>query len=393
VPGRDTEQLTATGPEQASAGRQVSRQTTAGPQVSSRTLALIVGAVQGGASNSAIARAVSAGRVQRPTLQRALKVSGDSDELIAWAKQFAGLDLRVEAGRLKIAGSLTTAKSPAMRRMLEEVIGSDTVAELDLRDHPNVVVGGFPEGGEKAQKIDPGHITTIEHHAPGHGIAKLMHEIMENFHGHRHAPREASPTERYEHAHEHGGITAESAVIKELRPGSGGRVADRATAEVVKDGAKVQYLINDFEDHFLTYRVTNPRLGAKMHIGDVRTLPAKELARITVANASDGADASNVAKLLQAHPTATALVRGPRAADFKKRVLQITGKALFAALAVSDGDDKTLTVTIREPSPAPDPATDLPESKSQTTPAAPASTWDDDDVFSMLTVPAPPAIK
>lgn len=97
----------------------------------------------------------------------------------------------------------------------------------------------------KEQRIDIDDVDNIERWAPGHGVAKLLHEIVENYEGH-------DSGFDFEKAHS-AGIDAEVAVVKDLAgPGAGRGGVARGT-DTAQPGVTLWAF--DYITHFLVIEV------------------------------------------------------------------------------------------------------------------------------------------
>ena len=280
-------------------------------------------------SGHSVATAADAQRLQRAVgnratgrlLQRRLKFSGDWEEFYDTVKPYVDMTLTYREGFVSYARVGSNPRSPALHALLVKVIDdSEHTASIDFRAGANVQVGSFPEQGpapNRPQVIHPLHIAAIERGAPGHGIAKIAHELYENYEGVRHARNQPAldPRAVYEHAHAHGGVVEEGKVAKDLA-GSGLRRGDRMETVGGKKAGEPQRItqVQDFETYFLRYAITHPGHGAAWTVEDVETVKRAEVKQLAVPR-GDKADAiAAVAGLLREHRFSFARVDGPELA-------------------------------------------------------------------------------
>lgn len=133
-------------------------------------------------------------------------------------------------------------------RLLAIVADPAKDAELHLgHAQPGVIYGGFRAGGEQLVDIDD--IENVERWASGYGIAKLLHEIVENWSGHSGGTTQGVA---YPQAHEQG-MLAESRVVAGLPAGAG---AGRGGARYYDDQSTGTFWqATDYLTHFLVVRL------------------------------------------------------------------------------------------------------------------------------------------
>ena len=234
---------------------------TGGARGATRAAGAAIGRLQRSAGNRAVQRAVAA-----RTLQRRIKARGDVDGFIAIAGPATGLGFSHDAGTGITAvepGAGGKARSPSFRRLLLDIAQSGDDVELEFgRKLPNTLVGSFPtkgpdEHGHLEQRIDLDDVEAIERGAPGNGLAKLAHEIAENFHGHAH-PVHGSGDERaqarFQSAHFGGGVPAEEAVLRDL--GIGGERLGERTLWGGPDGKTAVGFVVDYVKYLLLQKIT-----------------------------------------------------------------------------------------------------------------------------------------
>ena len=314
-----------------------------------------------------VATAADAQRLQRAVgnrasgrlLQRRLKFSGDWEEFHDTVKPHVDMTLTHRAGFVSYTKVGSNPRSPALQALLVKVIDdSEHTASIDFRAGANVQVGSFPEEGpapNRPQVIHPLHIAAIERGAPGHGIAKIAHELYENYEGVRHARKQPAlgPRAVYEHAHAHGGVVEEGKVAKDLA-GSGLRRGDRMeTVGGEKPGESQRITqVQDFETYFLRYAITHPGHGAAWTVEDVEIVERAEVTQLALPLGGNADEIAAVAALLREHKFSFARVDGPELAvrDFvaafrqKHRGLE---DAIWASGAASAAG--ALVVSIHKP--------------------------------------------
>ncbi|MGW5239305.1 eCIS core domain-containing protein [Monashia sp. NPDC004114] len=268
-----------------------------------------------------LAHTVQQRGVERPIAQRRLIATGsqaDVDSFIDLVAPAIGQDLKRDPLTNEIqaiASRVVPATSPALEGILTTIM-NDRVqdAEVNFGTHQvGVSVGAFPTPsdltGSRVQRIDMDDVLAIEGGAPGNGIAKLAHEISENYHAHAAVP--APGVDLFTDAHE-AGLQAESSVAESL-VGPGRRVA--AAGLTVGD---VETRIHDFENYYLMFDRTR-HAGGDFTISNVRRV-AKNVASVDVIDhfvidsdalpAAGGAAIAGVAAALAIDTLSTVLVEG-----------------------------------------------------------------------------------
>ncbi len=158
------------------------------------------------------------------------------------------------------APSLTPpSPSPAFQSRLLGIVNDKTRdAEVHLgQGQPDVFLGAFPQkppppGGpqplvapSKEQRIDIDDVDNTERWAPGHGVAKLLHEVVENYEGH-------DSGFDYGKAHD-AGIEAEVAVVKDFAGSGAGRGGVASGNDPGQPGVTLWAF--DYISHFLVVEV------------------------------------------------------------------------------------------------------------------------------------------
>jgi outer membrane protein OmpA-like peptidoglycan-associated protein len=271
------------------------------------------------AGNQAVARRLTR---SRPVVARQLIASGtqaDFDRFRALVEPAIGLQLGRDGATnavTPIATLADPATSPALTAILTGIMNDATQnAEVHFGEHQaRVAVGAFPQPsdmtGSREQRIDLDDVEAIEAGAPGNGVAKLAHEINENYVAHANAP--APGVDRFGPAHE-AGVAAESAVAQDL-VGPGSRVADR---DAPGANANEFFRNQDFEEYILVFKLT--RSGTDFTVSEARRAAPVIVNTYTIDHFVTGSDAvpaaGNAAITaasadLAAHTSATCFVEG-----------------------------------------------------------------------------------
>lgn len=255
--------------------------------------------------------------VAPPVVQRRLIATGtDIADFIALVEPVIGVQLShdpVTNEITAIATLPTPVTSPTLAATLIGIIDDPLQdAEINFGAHqPRVAVGAYPAAGAgRFQQIDMDDILAIEAGAPGNGIAKLGHEINENYVGHAGAP--AGGMAPFGPAHTAGEAT-ESAVASELVM-AGNRVASVDVARGPGSITRVQ----DFETYYLVFDRDRPAPNDSV-LSNARQAPKVLVATHVVdqfGTASDAVPATGAANIaaaaadVAANPSATVLIEG-----------------------------------------------------------------------------------
>jgi outer membrane protein OmpA-like peptidoglycan-associated protein len=261
-------------------------------------------------------------QVSSPSLvQRRLIATGshaDIDAFMALIGPAIGLELEHDPATNAIRGvaSLATpATSPALAATLTHIM-DDAVQDAEVhmgRGQAGVAVGAFPAPpdltGGRVQQIDIDDVLQIEAGARGSGLAKIAHEIQENYHAHSFPV--VAGTSRYPPSHREA-LASESAVAQEL-VGPGNRVA----SVTVPIGSNISTRVQDFENYFLVFDLT--QVGTDFSVSNARQAPRVNVATYTIDGFVTGSDAvpaagaatiATVVADLAANPTATVRIEG-----------------------------------------------------------------------------------
>jgi flagellar motor protein MotB len=194
------------------------------------------------------------------TVQRRLIATGDIRDIvdfISLVEPPIGLTLvhdPVTQEITAIGPGTKPATSLELRTILTTVM-NDPVrnAEVNIgKGQPEVSVGAFPTpedlSGGKVQAIDIDDVLNIEAGAKGSGLAKIGHEIAENYHAHG-LPVVAG-TSRFPESHRVG-VAVEDRIAREI-VGPGRRVA----SVLVDMGGSISMMVEDQETYFLVFTLT-----------------------------------------------------------------------------------------------------------------------------------------
>lgn len=295
----------------------------------------------------------------RSWLQPRLIASGDPADIarfLAIAEPGMGEDLDFDAasGEITAVGSLatpplSTAFATAMHNIIDDPVDNAEVHFGAAQDR--VAVGAFPDPsdmtGATEQLIDIDDIEAFELGVPGSGLAKLAHELTENYEAHigvTLAGGAVAGVDQFDVAHD-AGIEAESDVAEDtLGPG-------RRVAEVnVNQGGGSVLSVRDFETYYQLFDITgsSTAAGTDAAVGNVRIANREHLLNVTIdafADDSDAVPAAGAASIaaaaaaVLAAPTSTVRVEGftdDRGSAAHNRVLggrraRSAGNALAAA--------------------------------------------------------------
>ncbi|HYI49233.1 MAG TPA: DUF4157 domain-containing protein [Allosphingosinicella sp.] len=174
---------------------------------------------------------------------------------------------------------------------------------------PKVAVGGFPATGLSTQQVDIDDVEAIAAESPGHALAKLAHEITENYEAHASLPVAGNFGPSHKLA-----ISVESDVAEET-VGPGRRVAEVDVRATGYDLTRIQ----DFENYYLVFNLTPDFATTGPSVSKVRKAPRINVQTVTI----DKFDASSsiipeggpptiaaTAAAANANPTATVRVEG-----------------------------------------------------------------------------------
>lgn len=142
--------------------------------------------LQQAAGNAAVQRLLAPVRVQRQL--KVTGASGDIATMLGLLGPPTGLKLARDPKTTAVAGTPSgKPTSPALQAALSPILTDPAQhAEINLgRTQPGVWMGQAPgDNGPLVQELRIDQIAALEKHTPGEGLAKLTHEIVENFEGH-----------------------------------------------------------------------------------------------------------------------------------------------------------------------------------------------------------------
>jgi hypothetical protein len=255
-----------------------------------------------------------------PMIQRRLIVTGDKADVKAMLRLLesaSGLTLKYGAkGKVSITGLADKNPSFELANRLWAIIDDPKQdAEIHLgRKQPGVLFGAFPAGPTKpVQEIRIDHILALEKGAPGSGVAKLVHEIVENYEAHALTGSNwgVALSESHEKAK-----TAENLIEGELgHPGSS-RSMFSVYLKPGKGKPSFNRWIEDRENYFLVW---DQSLDNKGTISNARRAPRVNVSTYTIDGFTTGSDtlpkeaAATITALtadMKNNPTASALIQG-----------------------------------------------------------------------------------
>jgi outer membrane protein OmpA-like peptidoglycan-associated protein len=270
-----------------------------------------------------LAHVVQQRQLGRALLQPRLIATGtaaDIERFIVLVEPAIGEDLEFDPATNQInavATLATPATSPALATALHQIMDDPlTNAEaLFGTAQPRVAVGAFPNPNDMTvstvQRIDMDDVEAIEAGAPGSGVAKLAHELTENYTAQTQVP--VAGVNLFEVAHEEA-VRVESDVAEEL-VGAGRRVAEVSTPFV----ANVRTRVQDFQTYFLVFTITRTPATSDMAISNARRAPRVNVSSRVIDSYASGSDVAPPAAAAEvaaaaadvaANPTATVLVEG-----------------------------------------------------------------------------------
>jgi hypothetical protein len=256
-----------------------------------------------------------------PMIQRRLLVTGSQTDIKAFLgllEPASGFTLKhnPKTKEVSITASVLKPPSSVLASRLWTIIDDPKQdAEINLgRKQKGVDVGAFPaDPGKAVQEIRIDHILALEKGAPGSGVAKLAHEIVENYEAH--SLKDFNWSVAFSESHKKA-LEAENLIEGELgHPGS-----RRNTFSVLTDPGKgkPRFLrgIEDREKYFLVWDQSFDNKGT---VSNARRVPRVKVSTYKI----DGFTASSntlpktgvaiITKLaadLKKNPTASALVEG-----------------------------------------------------------------------------------
>jgi hypothetical protein len=259
-----------------------------------------------------------------PMIQRRLLVTGSKKDIRAaldLLEPASGFTLQHDpkTNEVTIIASKLKPQSFVLAGQLATIMSDpDRDAEIHVgRDQLGVNFGSFP-GSSRALDDDPvqevriDQMVALERDVPGAGVAKMAHEIVENYAGHDPEVKQHAWQFAFKEAHSRA-LEAENAIEGELgNPG-----ARRNTFSVLIDPGKGKpRFMRDIEDrttHFLVMDVSSE----KGIVSNARRVPRIPVAKYTIDGFTAGSNSmpkaalttiAEIAKEMKKTPTASALV-------------------------------------------------------------------------------------
>ncbi|MCC4769555.1 DUF4157 domain-containing protein [Methanosarcina sp. DH2] len=257
-----------------------------------------------------------------PMVQRRLLVSSDSKAdiktMLKLLEPASGFSLKHDPKTKEVSVTASVLKPPSfvLASQLATIISDQKQdAEIHLgRKQKGVSVGAFPSDPDRAvQEIRIDHVLALEKGAPGSGVAKLAHEIVENYEAH--ALKDFNWSVAFSESHKMA-LEVENLIESELgHPGS-----RRNTFSVLIDPGKGKPRfsrgIEDREKYFLVW---DESFDSKNTWSNARRVPRVKVSNYKINgftlgsnNLPKGGDAiiTSLAADLKKNPTASALVEG-----------------------------------------------------------------------------------
>lgn len=261
-----------------------------------------------------------------PMIQRRLLATGSKKDIRAaldLLEPASGFTLTHDAktNEVTITASKLKPQSFVLAGQLATIMSDPKQdAEIHLgRDQPGVHFGSFP-GSSRAlednpvQEIRIDQMMALERDVPGAGVAKMAHEIVENYAGHDPEVKEQAWQFAFGEAHSRA-LDAENAIEGELGNPGARRNSFSVTIDPGKGKPRFFRNIEDRGTHFLVLDVSSD----KGIVSNARRVPRVRVASHTI----DGFTASSdtlpkaavtamaaISKELKKTPTASALVEG-----------------------------------------------------------------------------------
>lgn len=217
-------------------------------------------------------------------VQRRLKVTGaakDVGEMLGLLGPGSGLTLKHNAKSKIVSGTASKTKpvSPELAGQLQTVIDDKKRdAEVNLgRKKKGITFGAFPDDvvNKPVQELRIDHFTAVEKGAPGSGVVKLAHEIIENYEAH--GPARDDPRFAFTSSHEVA-LKVEDKILAELQSAGGQKLsgARRNTYKFVTGTGKDRKYqwVEAYENDYLVWEevmndkaaFSNARRVGKVHV-------------------------------------------------------------------------------------------------------------------------------
>ena len=277
-------------------------------------------ALQRTAGNQAVASLLEDG----PAVQRRLMVAGapaDVRAMLGLLEPASGFTLKHEKDR-SVSATASVGNPPSVvlaARLLTIMEDRDRDAEVNLgRTQQAVSFGAFPgdmTAKHLVQELRIDHFLALEKGVPGAGVAKLAHEIVENYAAH--SLRDDAFA--FQTAHKEA-LDAERLVGGELDKSRGVAPAGarrNSFTVVTGRGAGASFL--EIEDREHDFMVWSRSFDGKNVVSGARRAPRERVASYMVKGFAKGSDAlpagatatiKELATLLEGQPTTSALVTG-----------------------------------------------------------------------------------
>ena len=254
-----------------------------------------------------------------PIIQRRLIATGgkaDVNAMLGLLESASGLTLKHGAkGVVSITGLADKNPSFELATRLQKIIDDPKQdAEIHLgRKQAGVLFGAFPSDPAKlVQEIRIDHMLALEKGAPGSGVAKLAHEIIENYEAH--ALTDYNWSVAFDASHDKA-KRVEDLVEGELGHPGAGRNMFAVYPKAVKGKDGFNRWIEDREQYFLVWEQDSK----KGTLSNARRVPRVKVSTYTIDGFTAGSDTlpkeaeATIAALttdMKNNPTASALVKG-----------------------------------------------------------------------------------
>jgi hypothetical protein len=285
---------------------------TAGNRAVSRLIA--------GSRSGRLRTAGGAAPADAPVVQRRLLAAGSPTDIKAFLgllEPASGFTLRHDA-KTSVVSATAAVREPRSKVLASRLLTIMEDAGRDARIHlgrnqEGVSFGAFPtQSDNPVQELRIDHFLALEQGAPGAGVGKLAHEVVENYTG---SPNLAiaAPDLVFPDAHK-AALEAENLVDAELDPGTT-KTGDRRNTFSVVRTVKGRQFFHSVESHDNGFVVWDESFDGKGTVSNARRVPRERVGVFTVAGFQAGskkvpdAAAATVAAIVAAmkqNPTASA---------------------------------------------------------------------------------------
>jgi hypothetical protein len=259
--------------------------------------------------------------VRTPMVQRRLKMTGatkDIDAALGVLEPPSDLDLKHSPRTKQVSVNRDGGKpnSPELAGQLKKIIDDDKQHALVHvgRKLEDVSVGAYPDKPTQPQEVRIDQVLALERGAPGHGAAKLTHEIVENYEA-RALEAKSGWAGAFGEAHDLA-LATENLIEKELgHPG-----ARRNTfAEYVDPPGKKSRFTRRIEDRASHFVVVDLRFEGTWKWSNARRVGRLPVSKYKIDGFSAGsasvpqtaaATIASLASDMKNNPTASAYVEG-----------------------------------------------------------------------------------